>query len=256
MTCPKREPVPPLLKPDVVVRTNPGEHRQLLATQPRHPPAAISRDTHILRMDQTAPCAQVLTQDRALRHPQTIRGPGSALKSSRAIRDRGSLGLPSPGCWTATAAHPLVASLDRLRLLAGRVVQVRLDGGLGASQPPGDLPDRETLRIAVVARKRRGAAPFMRTITPGHRWRRYWSQPTTTERAGSSPVVLRDDARPRGHIQPGGAPSLSANPEAASRLDSRFSTSGCRPKRERRGRRLRHARRLLRRPTDSLVQAS
>jgi hypothetical protein len=45
-------------------------------------------------------------------------------------------------------------------------------------------------------------------------------------------VVLRDDARQRSYIQ-GGASSLSANPEVASRPDSRFSTSGCRPNRQR-----------------------
>ena len=56
--------------------------------------------------------------------------------------------------------------------------------GLGPSQPPGDLRNRETLRIAVVASKRHSPAPVMHTITCGHRWRRYCSQPTATERAG------------------------------------------------------------------------
>ena len=44
-------------------------------------------------------------------------------------------------------------------------------------------------------------------------------------------MVLRDDARQRSYIQ-GGAWSLCANPEVASRLDSRVSTSRCRPLRK------------------------
>ena len=46
-----------------------------------------------------------------------------------------------------------------------RVVEIGLDGRRRASEQPGDLPDRETLRIAVVAGKRRSPAPFMHTIT-------------------------------------------------------------------------------------------
>ena len=64
------------------------------------------------------------------------------------------------------------------------VVRVRIHRGLRPSEPPGDLPDRETLGIAVVASKRRSPAPFTHTIARGHRRRRYRSHPTAAERAG------------------------------------------------------------------------
>ena len=54
----------------------------------------------------------------------------------------------------------------------GRVVEVRLDGGLGPSESPRDLGDREALLVEVVARERRSLAPFTHSITRGHRRRR------------------------------------------------------------------------------------
>jgi len=99
------------------------------------------------------------------------------------------------------------------------VIQIRLDRGVGPSEPPGDLADREPLLVAVVASKRRSPAPFMHTITDGHCRRRYPWQPTYRT---CRTVAFR------------------ANPEATSRLDSRSSASGCRPgrQRDRRWRRL------------------
>lgn len=49
-----------------------------------------------------------------------------------------------------------------------RVIQVRLDSGLGASEPAGDLGDREGLLVAVVTRERRSLTPLKHTINPGH----------------------------------------------------------------------------------------
>jgi hypothetical protein len=53
----------------------------------------------------------------------------------------------------AAAAHPLVARLDRPRLLPGGVVEVRLDRRRRATETVGDLPDRETLELAVMTRQ-------------------------------------------------------------------------------------------------------
>jgi hypothetical protein len=69
----------------------------------------------------------------------------------------------------------------------------------------------------------------MHTITCGHRWRTILLASDGYRTCWIVTGRLRDDACPRGYIRPGGARSLSANPEAASRLDSRFSTPGCRP---------------------------
>jgi hypothetical protein len=93
------------------------------------------------------------------------------------------------GRGAAPSTHALVAALHSSSLLAGRVIEVGLDGGFRATETSGDLSDREALLVAVVARKRRSPAPFMHTITGEHRWRRYRSQPMATERAGWSPVV-------------------------------------------------------------------
>ena len=83
-----------------------------------------------------------------------------------------ALAIARLGVAATAAAHADVARLDGPRLFAGGVVQVRLDGGLGPSEPPGDLGDREPLLVAVVARERSSLAPFMLTIARGHRWRR------------------------------------------------------------------------------------
>ena len=53
----------------------------------------------------------------------------------------------------AAAAHADVAGLDRPRLLAGRVVEVRLDRRRRATETVGDLPDREALDLAVMPRQ-------------------------------------------------------------------------------------------------------
>ena len=58
-------------------------------------------------------------------------------------------------------------------------LEVRLDSGLRPSQPPGDLGDRKTLLIAIVARERGRLPALLHTIDRGHRRRRYRSQPTS-----------------------------------------------------------------------------
>jgi len=64
-----------------------------------------------------------------------------------------TLAVPRLGVGAAAAAHPLVAALDRPRLLPGRVVEVRLDRCRRATEPDGDLPDREALELAVMTRQ-------------------------------------------------------------------------------------------------------
>ena len=61
---------------------------------------------------------------------------------------------------TAAAAHPLVARLDRPGLLAGRVVEVRLDRRLRAAETVGDLRNRKTLGVAEMTREGDRTAPL------------------------------------------------------------------------------------------------
>jgi hypothetical protein len=72
-----------------------------------------------------------------------------------------ALAVPRLRVGAAAAAHPDVAGLDRPRLLAGRIVEVRLDGRRRAAQPVGDLLDRQALELPVMelTRPRRGGAP-------------------------------------------------------------------------------------------------
>ena len=49
-------------------------------------------------------------------------------------------------------------AISRSFVSIGRVVQVRLDRRLCASQPVGDLRDRQVVLLAIVSSKRRGAA--------------------------------------------------------------------------------------------------
>jgi len=66
-----------------------------------------------------------------------------------------------------------VAAQDALQLLkpfdtVGQVIQVGLDGGFCASEPAGDLADRETLFVAVAAGERRSSPPLQYTPLDGH----------------------------------------------------------------------------------------
>jgi len=62
------------------------------------------------------------------------------------------------GVGAASAAHADVPGLDRPRLLAGRVVEVRFDRCRRATKAVGDLGDRQPLGLAVVACQRDRAA--------------------------------------------------------------------------------------------------
>jgi hypothetical protein len=64
------------------------------------------------------------------------------------------------GWSAASSAHSLVAALHGSGLLAGRVVEIGLDCGLGATESTGDLGNREALLVAIVARERRRSTAF------------------------------------------------------------------------------------------------
>jgi hypothetical protein len=61
-----------LLQPQVVVRTDASEHRQLLTPQPRNAPATEVREADVFGAHQFTPCPQVLAQRSARRHAATI----------------------------------------------------------------------------------------------------------------------------------------------------------------------------------------
>src|SRR5947208_11212292 len=77
-----------------------------------------------------------------------------------AIRVGVALAVPWRGGRPAAATHAPVARLHRACLIAGWIVEIRLDGRLCASQPTSDLGDRQPLLVAVVAGELRRAAPF------------------------------------------------------------------------------------------------
>jgi hypothetical protein len=82
------------------------------------------------------------------------------------------IGVALPVAWRgrrpAAAAHSAVARLDRACLIAGWIVEIRLDGRLCASQPASDLRDRQTLLVAVVAGELSRAAPFGHPVEHRH----------------------------------------------------------------------------------------
>jgi hypothetical protein len=72
-----------------------------------------------------------------------------------AIRVGVALAVPWRGGRPAAATHSPVARLDRACLIAGWVVEIGFDRGVGSSQPPRDLGDRQTLwRASAAARPR------------------------------------------------------------------------------------------------------
>src|SRR5437763_10235134 len=81
-----------------------------------------------------------------------------------AIRVGVALTVPWRGGRSAAATHSPVARLYRACLIAGRIVEIRLDGCFCASQPTSDLRDPETLLVAVVAGELRRTAPFRDTV--------------------------------------------------------------------------------------------
>ena len=69
-------------------------------------------------------------------------------------------------CTRRTAAHALIARLDRARLLAGRVVEVRFDCRRRATESCSDLGDREPLAFAEVARQRHRLPALEHPVVP------------------------------------------------------------------------------------------
>ena len=99
-----------------------------------------------------------------------------------------------------------------------RVVQVRLDGGLRASQPTGDLRGRESLVIAIVTRQRSRPSALLHTINSRHRRRRYRSQPTVT---ACGHRVIRPTIKASASVAQLASPSIWAFRRHASPVTSR-----------------------------------
>jgi hypothetical protein len=55
--------IPSLFQAQVVLRADPGEHRDLLATQARHPPASRPRDSDLVGSHELAARPQVVAQE-------------------------------------------------------------------------------------------------------------------------------------------------------------------------------------------------
>jgi hypothetical protein len=62
-----------LFESEVILRANPGERRELLASQTGHSPPTDSGQSHFVVTHQRASSAQVFAQGSASRHSQTIR---------------------------------------------------------------------------------------------------------------------------------------------------------------------------------------
>lgn len=81
-----------------------------------------------------------------------------------AVRIRVPLSVARLGVRAAAPAHPDVAGLDRSRLLAGRIVEVRLDRRRGAAEAGGDLLDRQALELPVMTCQGHRAAALRNPI--------------------------------------------------------------------------------------------
>ena len=81
-----------------------------------------------------------------------------------AVRVRVALAVPRLRVRATAAAHPLVASLHCSGLLAGRIVEVRLDRRRRVAQAVGDLCNREALGLSIVASQRDSTATLNHSI--------------------------------------------------------------------------------------------
>ena len=115
-------------------------------------PAARMRARPVVRRWQPAIALPPLEhrRDHQLPRPPPLDRAGMA---ALAVRVRVALAVARLGVRAAAPAHPLVAGLDRPRLLAGRVLEVRLHRRRGATQAIGDL------RRSTGPRPRGNAAP-------------------------------------------------------------------------------------------------
>jgi len=92
--------------------------------------------------------------------PSSHRAPGPGSSGARSRRDTAlairigvALAVARLRVPTAAAADSLVARLHRPGLLAGRIVEVRLDRRRRATETIGDLSDREALELPVMPRQ-------------------------------------------------------------------------------------------------------
>ena len=90
--------------------------------------------------------------------PPTNRAVGNARLVPSQRRPRRGLQIRRPCMTSERRELSFLRPICRPFVIVRRVVRVRIHRGLRPSEPPGDLPDRETLGIAVVASKRRSPA--------------------------------------------------------------------------------------------------
>ena len=109
---------------------------------------------------RTAP-ARRASREHALARPARL---DRARVARLAVRVRVALAVARLRVRAAAAAHADVAGLDRPRLLAGRVVEVRLDRRRRATEAIGDLGDREALSLPKMPGQCHGASALCNPI--------------------------------------------------------------------------------------------
>jgi xanthine dehydrogenase YagT iron-sulfur-binding subunit len=108
-----------LFEPQIVVRADPGEHRQLLAAQAGDPPAAGSGESDVLGPQKRPPRPQVLAESGVRWHTLTIRG--TALSLALAF-------LGCTGIWSTGSALGTVIGVTAISLhVNGSVRRLQLD---------------------------------------------------------------------------------------------------------------------------------
>jgi anti-anti-sigma factor len=145
-----------LLQPQVVVRTDASEHRQLLTPQPRNAPATDVREADVFGAHQFTPCPQVLAQRSARPHAATI--PPRLVESTRlSIAQKVSSAI---GSAMGQEARGLVVDLCEITYLdsAGVALLLRLAERLRARRRqlylvvPRGSPVRRVLEVTGLPR--------------------------------------------------------------------------------------------------------
>jgi hypothetical protein len=129
------------------------------------------------------------------------------------------------GCRPAAAAHAHIASLDSASLLPRRVVRVRLDRRRRATEPIGELRDRQTFGLTAMVRQRGRAASLghpvicRRTSTGDHasgycerRGDPRCSPRSVTRRSVRNEYSLRRKPRGQRPLAPNAAREIAAAP--------------------------------------------
>jgi hypothetical protein len=136
--------------------------KRIRASPPRCP---CVRPRPVIRRRQ--PSMELAPGAHRVEHP--LASPATldrAEMTALAVRVRVALAVARLRVGAAAAAHADVAGLDRPRLLAGRVLEVRLHRRRGAAETVGDLPDREAFELSVMPRQGHRPATLENPIRP------------------------------------------------------------------------------------------